>query len=97
MIDLTKLEGFQKGHPKVDHSIQICIAPGAGGNKGSAKVIIDVHGHFLSFYPSLVTALLDQLNPSLSYLSLSFIWIMHTQDVKLSHLGLSESVPLVYF
>jgi hypothetical protein len=80
MINLTKLEGFQKAHPRADHFIPIYIAAGAGGDQGSTKVISDIHGQFLSVYPSLVTAVLDQLNPSLSYLSLSLFHLdyVHT-------------------
>ncbi|KAA1109006.1 hypothetical protein PGT21_030653 [Puccinia graminis f. sp. tritici] len=71
MIDLTQLEGFRKAHPREDHFIPIYIAAGAGSDQGSTKIISDIHGQFLSFYSSLVTAVLDQLKPSLSPLSLS--------------------------
>ncbi|POW00941.1 hypothetical protein PSTT_12803 [Puccinia striiformis] len=44
MIDLKRLKGFRKAHPREDHFIPIYIAAGAGSDQGSTTIISDIHG-----------------------------------------------------
>lgn len=44
MMDLTKLQGFRKAHPREEHFIPIYIAAGAGSDAGTTTIISDIHG-----------------------------------------------------
>jgi len=44
MIELSKLEGFRRAHPRAEHFVPIYIAAGAGSDAGRTQVISDIHG-----------------------------------------------------